>query len=572
MGGGDMLKKFLPYVLLFTVVFFLVFVSPFAQGRASAGALPLVPQQVLLEGAEMAGTAILRAEGYKIVESAVARKTVLSMYSRLSPEGKAFFDTAVQTATKANKAPAWLKLILPTALMAEVGSIMTGLMGDSASGVADDYNDRSAPVSVNLVTGMSPTTVIDNIDVTSIGTFSSVAQSTYWILKESITGKSDSYLAGQPHITKISVDDASNGNFTLTVSFWYMSGANKMNTVFLITDSLANISNIISSLAGAVITGSAVLTDLSSDTDAITGPENTPSAPVEVAYPDKDVMTYDDFNTQAQADKSFVQDVPNPDVEPDAKPADGSSDWWKWLLLPLEKLLELLQNLFDWLKADWATLSGWWSSLLSKLADLLGAWSTWFGQLFEKLGNWFQTTFDNFAELMSNLGDWFQTLWDNFADLMTSLGDWFQTLWDNFANLMTSLGEWFQTLWDWLSNIANDIMGLPKTILDGITELFIPGDPTEVPDMFMSVKDSVADKFNKPDDFTFLKPLWSSSDCPPDIYASLMGQNLKVVDLQLVCSKSSWWKPIMTGFMWFLFGWWLFRKANALMAKNGGIK
>lgn len=103
-----------------------------------------------------------------------------------------------------------------------------------------------------------------------------------------------------------------------------------------------------------------------------------------------------------------------------------------------------------------------------------------------------------------------------------------------------------------------------KSLLDGLTGLFVPSEP--LGPKFDPVKDEMTNKFNTPDDFKVFAPALSGKNCPPDI----LWKGMKIVDVQLVCGQAYWWKPIMIGFMWFLFGWWAFRKTNALMAKRGG--
>jgi hypothetical protein len=119
-------------------------------------------------------------------------------------------------------------------------------------------------------------------------------------------------------------------------------------------------------------------------------------------------------------------------------------------------------------------------------------------------------------------------------------------------------------LWQWLLDILNAILNLPDLIGEVITDLFVPTVP--IGDHFVPLQDNVKEKFNTPDDFRFLVPSGGGDACPPNI----MYKGMVIVDTSFACDAAKWFKPIMTGFMYFLFGWWLFRKTNALMAKRGG--
>lgn len=291
-----------------------------------------------------------------------------------------------------------------------------------------------------------------------------------------------------------------------------------------------------------------------------------PEKVIEVQIPDPQIIHDED------ALKKFLEDLkknPNlviPDpidyAEPTTKPTEA--DWWKWLTTPLEELLRILKDLFDLIRDAWDQMLEWFSSLLSKLADLLGSLSQFFSDLFTQLGEWFQKLLDAIGGLGTTLWEWLQKLFDAIGGLGTTLWEWMQKLIDTIAGLGLDL-------WNWLGKIADGILSIPDLIITALTDLFVPK-PNDIPDLWEPIKETARKKFNDPNDFKKLAPSIGSAGCPPDIYASVFGHRMKVVDVQLVCSQADWWKPIMAAFMWFLFGWWLFRKGNAIMARNGGIR
>lgn len=168
----------------------------------------------------------------------------------------------------------------------------------------------------------------------------------------------------------------------------------------------------------------------------------------------------------------------------------------------------------------------------------------------------------------SSWWEWLLSPLDKILELLRELFNWLKSI-------FSSIPEWFATLFNWLSRILDGILGIPQLILNGLETLFVPSDP--IGDLLTPIGDVVKTKFNTPSDFAFLMPSIQNGGCPPNI--ELKGYDIAgskfsnvVGDLSIACGESNWWKKIMSGFIWFLFGWWLFRKGNALMAKNGGIQ
>lgn len=222
----------------------------------------------------------------------------------------------------------------------------------------------------------------------------------------------------------------------------------------------------------------------------------------------------------------------------------------------IKQIIEFLKNIWEWLKS--LTFVEWFSSLFSYLADLLGLINELFVKLFEILSN-----------LLGPVLSAFQTLWDWLSSILDAIGkvaspivEWLQKLLDSLTGFVTDIGKWF-------GEILEGILGVPDLILDGLGKLFVPD--ISVPDQFTPLLDQFKTKFNKPSDFDFLNGSFQNSCGVNDIYANLFGKRVKVFDSSFVIKYAAWWKPIMSGFMWFMFGFWAFRRMNMMASKNGGV-
>ncbi len=114
---------------------------------------------------------------------------------------------------------------------------------------------------------------------------------------------------------------------------------------------------------------------------------------------------------------------------------------------------------------------------------------------------------------------------------------------------------------------VGDITG---AITGALTDVFVPSETTI--DGFDSISTDFKAKFNSPSDFAWLgNAIKDGGSCNvKDIYIDIFGQHLKIVDMSKVIQWSHWWKPIISGMFWFLFGWWLYRRILQVLAKNGG--
>lgn len=174
--------------------------------------------------------------------------------------------------------------------------------------------------------------------------------------------------------------------------------------------------------------------------------------------PKTGTITDSDFNTMKSSPTVTVS--PTQSAEPTPTGTQDTS-WWKWLMAPLNAILQLLHSIWDWMKGIWNTMTEWATSIISKLADLLGSWGTWF------------------ADLYTHLGNWFQTLWDTLGNLLTSLGNWLQPLGDWFASVVSAVQALPGQLADFFTNLGNDIVGLPDAIGNWFMDNIV-GDPNNV--------------------------------------------------------------------------------------------
>lgn len=138
--------------------------------------------------------------------------------------------------------------------------------------------------------------------------------------------------------------------------------------------------------------------------------------------------------------------------------------------------------------------------------------------------------------------------------------------------------DWWKALdlLGWFGKMVDALIDIPLAIIKGITDiissLFVPTVPLS--ETFAPMFDSFKAKFNTPEDFDYLKGSFDTTgnSCTiADMNASFFGHEMKVFDGKALLDTSTWFKPIMAGFMWLLFGFWAFRKVNAIVSKNGGI-
>lgn len=181
------------------------------------------------------------------------------------------------------------------------------------------------------------------------------------------------------------------------------------------------------------------------------------------------------------------------------------------------------------------------------------------------------TLWDWLKNLLNKILDWLKAIWQAILSIPSFLLDWFKyfgQLLSWIGNLLDALFSW---IGEWLKTIVTTILSVPDLIGDGLKKLFIPSDP--IGDLVDPLITDFKKKFNTPSDFAFLSPsnLGLGNSCGiEDQYVTIFGVKAKILDASFLLKYSQWFKPIMSAFFWFMFGWWLFRRMNMMASKNGG--
>lgn len=103
----------------------------------------------------------------------------------------------------------------------------------------------------------------------------------------------------------------------------------------------------------------------------------------------------------------------------------------------------------------------------------------------------------------SAVGDFSKAVGGWFKDLGSDLAGWFKELGGWFKDLGSDIGGWFKELGtnlkDWFKGVKDSILGLPQTIIDGISSLFqflfVPADGF-LNDKVSSLKTTLAGRFH----------------------------------------------------------------------------
>lgn len=138
------------------------------------------------------------------------------------------------------------------------------------------------------------------------------------------------------------------------------------------------------------------------------------------------------------------------------------------------------------------------------------------------------------------------------------------------GDIPTDVTGFWAKLWEWLQKLLNGILNIPKAILDGLKALFVPA--VAISTLFLPIQNVMENKFNQRSDFDFLGGQFGGSCDVNDLYVNIAGKNTKILDMSFVKNASSYYLPIMRGLLWFLFGWYTYRKFISLWNKTGGIK
>lgn len=485
-------------------------------------------------------------------------------WNKLSAEQRANEAWKMSQWQRNPKKPGWGRWAIPLTLALAV----FGLAGDS-------LKDDTVPGMINSTTGKGIGLTLDN-PVTYTGDpfgytvvynntnfnnyLYSPYQSAVWYQGNAALGNAGYNFGQLDHIEKVDVFFSTyNGQKSVAFKVWY-STKDKPTTykTFITHYNPALLDSFFSDVVTpSPFKNTATVRDPSTP-DMVSEPNpsgfgervvyvETPDPSTIVESPDDAVFSY-------MQNGEHLYD-PNDYAAPTQPPADtipADAPFWEWLLWPLEKILEILEKLFDFLKEKLGSIPEWFSSILSKLADILAG-----------LGQWFSTLWDWLSKIFSEIGAQIQKLIDFLANIFVQLWEWLQSIIDAIQGLGVQLWEWLQLLLDTIKGIVSDIGTMLYDLLvpqQTLTSLLVP------------IRDKIESKINTPADFAWIVPDVQENGCPQDITLNgYMGVSGKIVDVNLVCKTAPWWRGIMIGFLYFLFGWWVVRKINAIMAKNGGI-
>lgn len=300
----------------------------------------------------------------------------------------------------------------------------------------------------------------------------------------------------------------------------------------------------------------------------------------------------------------------DPGTDPTNPPTDGNLlDWLKALI---ETIITLLQNIWNW--AQSLTFVVWFTSIIGYLGDLIGLIQGLFSELFSLLGGMLEPVLTVLSTMLDPVLNAFDTLWSRLtiiadaigniaSPILTSLTSLFEMLWTNLTSIVSALATLAEpivttittalgTVTGWLSDIVvaigeiikpivnpigsilTTVVNIPNLIIQGIeslfSTLFVP--TVSVQEQFSPLKEQAEKKFFPADTFKYLAAPFKGASCdaPRDMYANLFGMEMKVFDSSFIEATSQWWKPIISGFLWFMFGFWLFRRMNMMASKNGG--
>ncbi|MGW2184052.1 hypothetical protein ACWCXX_40050 [Streptomyces sp. NPDC001732] len=118
-----------------------------------------------------------------------------------------------------------------------------------------------------------------------------------------------------------------------------------------------------------------------------------------------------------------------------------------------------------------------------------------------------------------------------------------------------------------LKGILDAIKAIPTAFMDLLKALFIP---TTLAASLSNMVD-MGNKLVLLPDFSFLKG--SVGSCMrSDIKISIYGKSLTIVSMDYLLQASSYYMPIMRGLLWFLFGWYAYRKIIAMLNKVDGVR
>lgn len=162
---------------------------------------------------------------------------------------------------------------------------------------------------------------------------------------------------------------------------------------------------------------------------------------------------------------------------------------------------------------------------------------------------------------------WQDTATGQDTDIWT--GDKTDTITGNPAIPDTGVGEGTDspTITTKLDKILEGVRAIPDAIVTGITTIFVP---TATPTAFSNMIKQFTGLLVLPS-FAWLTNSDLACSRVQDVKVTIMGKSLTIVSLDFVMQAKSFYMPIMRGFLWFLFGWYAYKKIIAMINKVDGV-
>lgn len=162
---------------------------------------------------------------------------------------------------------------------------------------------------------------------------------------------------------------------------------------------------------------------------------------------------------------------------------------------------------------------------------------------------------------------WQNDLTGNDTDIWT--GAQTDTITGNPAIPDTGVGEGTDspTITTKLDKILEGVRAIPDAIVTGITTIFVP---TATPTAFSNMIKQFTGLLVLPS-FAWLTNSDLACSRVQDVKVTIMGKSLTIVSLDFVMQAKTFYMPIMRGFLWFLFGWYAYKKIIAMINKVDGV-
>lgn len=133
----------------------------------------------------------------------------------------------------------------------------------------------------------------------------------------------------------------------------------------------------------------------------------------------------------------------------------------------------------------------------------------------------------------------------------------------------TVTGEAVDTGQSALDRILEGIEDLPADLTTILTKLFIP---TTIASSWADITTTLQSRLKLPSFGWLVTDGIVCTESGKDVRITFNGETTTFVDMSWLYSVRNFYMPVMRGFLWFLFGWYVYRKAIAITNKVDGIE